>query len=68
MRGSVKCWFLDRGFGFLKPDDGGGDVFCHIRSVKSAVQELHPGDLVEFDVKPNNKDGRLAAVDVRVVR
>jgi CspA family cold shock protein len=68
MRGSVKNWFSERGFGFLKPDDGSADVFCHIKSVKSVTQQLHPGDVVEYDVRPNERDGRLAAVDVRVIR
>jgi cold shock protein len=67
MRGKVKRFNAERGFGFIIPDDGSPDVFVHIKAVVRPVDELRVGDSVEFDVKPNERDGRLAAVGVRLV-
>lgn len=63
--GTVKSWIGDKGFGFLLPDDGGGeDVFVH-RSALIGVEELLPGDRVIFDVKDDGKGrGRFKAVNV----
>ncbi|MEI7994127.1 MAG: cold shock domain-containing protein, partial [Methylococcaceae bacterium] len=29
IKGVLKTWKEDRGFGFIKPDDGGKDIFIH---------------------------------------
>ena len=33
MRGTVKNYFTDRGFGFIRPDDGSADYFFHISGI-----------------------------------
>jgi len=66
MRGKVKLWNADRGFGFLACDDGSNDVFCHIRQVEGGYEALDRGDGVEFEVAPG-RDGRLAATKVRLI-
>ena len=33
MKGTACRWNV-RGFGFIKPDDGGEDLFCHVSSIK----------------------------------
>jgi cold shock CspA family protein len=43
IRGTVKAWVNLKGFGFFKPDDGGGDIFCHISEVSEAHDYLVPG-------------------------
>ena len=37
MTGVVKFFNAERGYGFIKPDDGGRDVFVHITAVERAV-------------------------------
>jgi CspA family cold shock protein len=36
MSGTVKFFNGERGYGFIKPDDGGRDVFVHITAVEQA--------------------------------
>ncbi|KAK3224315.1 hypothetical protein Dsin_011340 [Dipteronia sinensis] len=46
-------WFDDvKGYGFIKPDDGGADLFVHQKSIKSdGYRTLYENQSVEFDVQ-----------------
>ena len=35
-RGTVKWFNTDKGYGFIAPETGGGDVFVHITAVLAA--------------------------------
>jgi cold shock protein len=64
--GRVKFWNA-RGFGFLSPDGGGGDVFIHAAELKrAALSEPREGDRFEFDTGPG-RDGKLRATNLRRV-
>lgn len=60
MEGTVK-WFSDtKGFGFITPDDGGGDVFAHFSSIQmEGFRTLKPGHRVTFEMSQGPK-GNLA--------
>jgi CspA family cold shock protein len=64
--GTVK-WFNDaKGFGFIKQEEGGEDVFCHHTAIQSkGFRTLQEGQQVEFDVKRGPKG--LLAENVRPV-
>lgn len=48
-QGVVKFFNSKKGFGFIKPDAGGRDVFVHHTGIKQAgFRELFDGDKVEF--------------------
>lgn len=52
--GTVKCYLEDKGFGFIKPDSGGKDLFVHATAVKRAGLELlSEGDKISFEIEPN---------------
>jgi CspA family cold shock protein len=62
--GTVK-WFDERkGFGFIKPDNGGKDVFVHTSAVtKSGISNLIEGQKIEFDIQ--SERGKESAHNLR---
>ena len=49
LTGTVKCWFEDRGFGFITPEGGEEDVFVHKKVLKDG-QSLIVGSSVMFNL------------------
>ena len=53
--GTVKWFDPNRGYGFIRPEQG-EDVFVHISAVQaSGLQTLQDGPAVEFDIQPGRK-------------
>jgi CspA family cold shock protein len=49
--GTVKFFNSQKGFGFIKPDDGSPDVFVHVSAVERAgMRGLAEGQKVSYDV------------------
>ena len=67
MIGKVK-WFNDsKGFGFITPADGSGDLFVHFKSIRSeGFKTLNEGDKVEYTAAKGAKG--MEARDVSVIR
>jgi CspA family cold shock protein len=64
--GTVKFFNMQKGYGFITPDDGGQDVFVHISAVQqSGLPELRDGQMVEFQVQPG-KNGKTAAANLKL--
>jgi len=63
VRGKVK-WFNDqKGYGFIAKEDGSGDVFVHFSSIKSeGFKSLAEGDAVEFEIIDSEKGPKAANV------
>jgi cold shock protein len=67
MSGTVKFFNGERGYGFIKPDDGGRDVFVHITAVERAgLKSLMEGQRISFDVEPDKKGKGPKAVNLVV--
>jgi CspA family cold shock protein len=65
--GVVKFFNGERGYGFIKPDDGGRDVFVHITAVEQAgLKALNEGQKINFDVEPDKKGKGPKAVNLVV--
>ena len=56
--GTVKKFMDDKGFGFITPDDGGEDVFIHIKQCNGA-ESLSEGDKVSYDNEWNDRKGKM---------
>jgi CspA family cold shock protein len=65
MAGTVKFFNAERGYGFIKPDDGGRDVFVHVTAVERAgLKSLTEGQRLSFDVEPDKKGKGPKAVNL----
>jgi cold shock protein len=65
MTGTVKFFNAERGYGFIKPDDGGRDVFVHITAVERAgLKDLIEGQRITFEIEPDKKGKGPKAVDL----
>jgi CspA family cold shock protein len=54
--GTVKWFNSNKGYGFIKPDDGSADLFVHHSEIKSAgYASLDEGQKVEFEVGEGKK-------------
>jgi CspA family cold shock protein len=68
LRGIVKFFNPEKGFGFVTRDDGQGDVFVHISDVKSSgVEEIDEGDRVEFDLGEGKKGKGKKAIELKLL-
>ena len=64
MKGFVKFFNSERGFGFIKTTEYPTDVFVHIKDAQKArLGDLKEGDTLTFDIVPA-KDGKFAAANL----
>ena len=61
--GTVKFFNESKGFGFIKPDDGGKDIFVHVNALNGNT--IAEGDKVSYEVEEGKKG--LNAVKVSLV-
>jgi CspA family cold shock protein len=55
-QGTVKWFSQDKGYGFIKPDDGGEDVFVHHTGIAGeGFRILDEGDKVTYEVAEGRK-------------
>lgn len=62
--GTVK-WFSDeKGYGFIRPNDGTPDVFCHYSAIQGGKgrKNLEAGETVEFEVTEGQRGAQAANV------
>ncbi len=62
--GVVKWFSVEKGFGFIIPDEGGKDLFVHRSNVETADQTLQEGQRVNFEVGQGRKGPEAQRVRV----
>ncbi len=64
MKGTVKWFSAEKGYGIIEKEDG-GDVFVHFSAIQSeGFKTLNEGQQVEFDVVSGARGDQAANVNV----
>ncbi|MGB7412745.1 MAG: cold shock domain-containing protein [Thermosynechococcaceae cyanobacterium] len=67
-KGRLTSWKDNRGFGFIKPDNGGKDVFLHISVLQQAGRRPKVGDVILYEhVTESNGKVRAARASIQGV-
>ena len=64
--GKIKMFNDEKGFGFIRPDDGSNDVFFHVSSLREG-DDVIVGKAVTFETGVDPKSGKTKAVSVDLV-
>ena len=64
--GTVRWFNLQKGHGFIHPDDGSPNVFVHMSAVTSAgMSDLKEGQKVAFEVEREERTANASAVSLK---
>jgi len=64
--GSVISYKEDKGYGFIRPQDGGDNVYVHISALQAAgIDKLTPGQRLTYELL--SKDGKNSAVNIQLL-
>lgn len=65
LKGVLKTWKEDRGYGFITPDNGGRDVFIHISAIGKVNRNPLPGDIIHYQII-RDKHGKFRAINANI--
>ena len=59
----VKSFMPMKGYGFLEPDDGSPDVFCHLSAVEASGRDTLPqGAVVTCEIAPGDRGPQVTRI------
>ena len=65
--GIVKFFNDERGFGFIRPDNGDKDVFVHATALERAgINDLREGQKVNFDTRNDPRSDKIAVDTIEI--
>ncbi|GAB4218044.1 MAG: cold shock domain-containing protein [Synechococcales cyanobacterium] len=64
-KGQLIKWNDDRGFGFVKPSEGGKDIFLHISAIETTGRRPQIGDTIFYSLV-TEADGKIRAVGASI--
>ena len=62
-QGTIKFFNSEKGFGFIKANNGGEDIFVHVSGL---IDEVKENDSVEYEMQ-QGREG-MNAINVTIVR
>lgn len=63
--GTVKFFNIDKGYGFIAPEDGGNDSFVHISAVERAgMSTLQQNQRLSYEIESDQR-GKSSAVNLQ---
>lgn len=63
--GTVKFFNADKGYGFIAPENGGGDAFVHISAVERAgLRTLEKDQRISYELETDRR-GKTSAVNLQ---
>ncbi|HEY8035607.1 MAG TPA: cold shock domain-containing protein [Methylobacter sp.] len=65
IKGVLKTWKEDRGFGFISPEEGGKDIFIHISALKGTSRRPVTGDVIYYQSARDNR-GKFKAINAHI--
>ncbi len=64
--GVVKWFNPNKSYGFIKPDDGGSDLFVHISALQAAgLRTLNDNQKIQYDLETSK--GKTSAVNLKLL-
>ena len=67
-KGTVKWFNAQKGYGFIQPDNGGADVFVHIRAVERAgMSDLREGQKLSYEIVQDRHSGKSSADQLQAI-
>lgn len=68
LSGKVKFYNEEKGFGFIVPNNGGGDVFVHRSALNAAgLRGLDDDAAVSFELVEDLKNGKIKAENLSLI-
>ena len=66
LTGSVISFKEDKGYGFIRPKDGGDNVYVHISALQAAgIEKLVPGQRLTYELF--SKDNKISAINIKLL-
>jgi len=60
-------WNSEKGFGFIKPDDGGADQFAHATGLVDGEGSVREGDRCQYEIGFDERSGKEREIKVEVI-
>ncbi|HEY1837571.1 MAG: cold shock domain-containing protein [Rhizomicrobium sp.] len=65
VEGKVKFFNDQKGFGFVMPESGGGDIYIHASALRrSGVQALNPEQRIRYSTRQGTKGVEVDRLEV----